>query len=303
MSINVIKRNGNKELLNIDKIHKVIEWACEDLTGVSVSEVELASHIQFYNNIKTRDIHETMIKAASELITEESPNYQYVAGRLINYQLRKEVYGKFEADDLYLHYKKIADLGHYDKQLADIYTKDEWDILGNYINHTRDEVLTYCAMEQLRGKYLVKNRTTGQIFETPQMAFMLIAMTLFSKYDKSTRLNWVKELYDALSNFEISLPTPIMAGVRTPQRQFSSCVLIESDDTLDSISSTAAAIVRYVSQKAGIGIGAGSIRALGSTIRNGDATHTGCIPFYKHFQSAVKSCCVTPETWVEIVDE
>ena len=144
-------------------------------------------------------------------------------------------------------------------------------------------------MEQMRGKYLVKNRVTGKFYETPQMAFMLIAMTLFSKYTKD-RLKWVKEFYDAISTFDISLPTPIMAGVRTPQRQFSSCVLIETDDSLDSINATASAIVKYVSQKAGIGIGAGRIRAVNSPIRNGDASHTGAVPFYKHFQSAVKSC-------------
>jgi ribonucleoside-diphosphate reductase alpha chain len=287
--IQVTKRDGRKEPLNIDKIHRVIEWACEGLSNVSVSEVELASHVQFYNGIKSTDIHETMIKAASELISEETPNYQYVAGRLINYHLRKEVYGRYEPDWLNEHYLKVMIQGYYDSELGLSYTSHEWDELNRYIDHSRDDLLTYAAMEQFRGKYLVKNRTTGKIYETPQMAFMLIAMTLFSHYNKD-RIKWVKELYDALSTFDISLPTPIMAGVRTPQRQFSSCVLIETDDSLDSINATASAIVRYVSQKAGIGIGAGSIRALGSPIRNGDASHTGVIPFYKHFQSAVKSC-------------
>jgi len=289
--ISVIKRGGRKEPLNIDKIHKVIEWACEGLNGVSVSEVELASHIQFYNNIKSVDIHETMIKAAAELITEETPNYQYVAGRLINYQLRKEVYGQYDPHPLWYHYSLIADhAGYYDKQLRELYTQEEWDILDTYIDHSRDDNLAYAAMEQFRGKYLIKNRVTGQIYETPQMAFMLIAMTLFSNYPKNTRMKWVKDLYDSLSNFDISLPTPIMAGVRSPQRQFSSCVLIETDDSLDSISATSAAIVRYVSQKAGIGIGAGSIRAIGSPVNGGVVSHTGVVPFYKHFQTAVKSC-------------
>lgn len=290
MTINVVKRDGRKEPLNIEKIHKVIEWACEDLNGVSVSEVELASHIQFYNNIKSTDIHETLIKAASELITEETPNYQYVAGRLINFGLRKEVYGQYDPDHLLTHYVKVKSHGYYDVELGTTYTQEEWYELNSYIDHDRDNYLAYAAMEQFRGKYLVKNRATGKIFETPQTAFMLIAMTLFSKYAKETRLKWVKDLYDALSNFDISLPTPIMAGVRTPQRQFSSCVLIETDDSLDSINATSSAIVKYVSQKAGIGIGAGRIRALGSPIRNGDASHTGVIPFYKHFQTAVKSC-------------
>lgn len=287
--IQVTKRDGTREPLNIDKIHKVVEWACEGLSGVSVSEVELASHVQFYDKIKTTDIHETMIKAASELISEESPNYQFVAGRLINYQLRKEVYNKYEPDHLFGHYGRVVLDGYYDKTLTPVYSQEEWIELADYIDHERDNLLTYAAMEQFRGKYLIRNRVTNKFYETPQMAFMLIAMTLFSNYKKD-RLKWVKELYDALSTFDISLPTPIMAGVRSPQRQFSSCVLIETDDSLDSINATSSAIVKYVSQKAGIGIGAGSIRANGSPVSGGAVSHTGVIPFYKHFQSAVKSC-------------
>ena len=289
MQINVIKRNGNKELLDLNKFHKVVEQACEGLPGASVSEIEIRSQIQFYNNIKSTDIQETIIKAAAELISEDAPNYQYVAGRLINYNLRKEVYGKYDPDHLDVHYSYVRDQGYYDAELGEKYTQEEWYELDNYIDHDRDNLLTYAAMEQMRGKYLVKNRVTGKFYETPQMSFMLIAMTLFSKY-KTDRLKWVKEFYDAISTFDISLPTPIMAGVRTPQRQFSSCVLIETGDSLDSINATASAIVKYVSQKAGIGVGAGRIRAIGSPIRNGDASHTGVIPFYKHFQSAVKSC-------------
>jgi ribonucleoside-diphosphate reductase alpha chain len=287
--IQVTKRDGTREPLNIDKIHKVVEWSCEGLNGVSVSEVELASHVQFYDKIKTSDIHETMIKAASELISEESPNYQYVAGRLINYQLRKEVYGKYEPDHLIKHYFKVRDAGYYDAEIGERYSQQEWFELSDYIDHERDNLLTYAAMEQFRGKYLIRNRVTNKFYETPQMAFMLIAMTLFTNY-KNDRIKWVKELYDALSTFDISLPTPIMAGVRSPQRQFSSCVLIETDDSLDSINATSSAIVKYVSQKAGIGIGAGSIRAIGSPVSGGAVSHTGVIPFYKHFQSAVKSC-------------
>jgi ribonucleoside-diphosphate reductase alpha chain len=287
--IQVTKRDGTREPLNIEKIHKVVEWACEGLSGVSVSEVELASQVQFYDKIKTFDIHETMIKAASELISEESPNYQYVAGRLINYQLRKEVYDHYEPPHLFDHYNKILLEGYYDNALANAYSQDEWFQLADYIDHDRDAAFTYAAMEQFRGKYLVKNRVTNKYYETPQMAMMLIAMTLFQSYKKD-RIKWVKELYDAISTFDISLPTPIMAGVRTPHRQFSSCVLIETDDSLDSINATSSAIVKYVSQKAGIGIGAGSIRAIGSAIKGGIVSHTGVIPFYKHFQSAVKSC-------------
>lgn len=288
--IQVTKRDGTKEPLNIEKIHKVVAWACDGLSGVSVSEVELASHVQFYDKIKTSDIQETMIKAAAELISEDAPNYQYVAGRLINYHLRKEVYGQYSPYTLRGHFMSVCQAGYYDTELCNSYDHDEFKELDAYMDHERDNLLTYAAMEQFRGKYLVKNRAAGRIYETPQMAFMLIAMTLFSKYPIETRLKWVKELYDALSTFDISLPTPIMAGVRTPQRQFSSCVLIEADDSLDSINATSSAIVKYVSQKAGIGIGGGSIRAIGSPIRNGDATHTGVIPFYKHFQTAVKSC-------------
>lgn len=287
--IQVTKRDGTREPLDINKFHKVAMYACEGLSGVSVSDLEIKTHIQFYNGIKSTDIQETLIKAAADLISEDAPNYQYVAGRLINYNLRKEVYGKYYPDHLLTHYVKVKSHGYYDPELGEVYSQQEWYELNDYIDHDRDGLLTYAAMEQFRGKYLIKNRVTGKFYETPQMAFMLIAMTLFQNYTKD-RLKWVKDLYDAISTFDISLPTPIMAGVRSPQRQFSSCVLIETDDSLDSINATSSAIVKYVSQKAGIGIGGGRIRAIGSPIRNGDASHTGVIPFWKHFQSAVKSC-------------
>jgi ribonucleoside-diphosphate reductase alpha chain len=287
--IQVTKRDGTREPLDINKFHKVAEYACEGLSGVSVSDLEIKTHIQFYNGIKSTDIQETLIKAAADLISEEAPNYQYVAGRLINYNLRKEVYGQYEPINLLTHYFEVATAEYYDWGIYDAYSPDEWVELNKYIDHDRDNLLTYAAMEQFRGKYLIRNRVTNKFYETPQMAFMLIAMTLFQNYTQD-RLKWVKELYDAISTFDISLPTPIMAGVRSPQRQFSSCVLIETDDSLDSINATSSAIVKYVSQKAGIGIGGGSIRAIGSPIRNGDASHTGVVPFWKHFQSAVKSC-------------
>lgn len=286
----VIKRDGSSQPLDIDRIHKVLEWACENLSNVSVSEIELKSQIQFYNGIKTRDIHESMIKAAADLITEDTPNYQYVAGRLINYHLRKEVYNGFEPIHIHEHWNNIFKIGYYDSILNDQYSKEEWDELNKYINHDRDFLLVYAAMEQMRGKYLVKNRITNQIFETPQMAYMLIAMTIFQNYNQKIRLKWVKDLYDALSTFDISFPTPIMAGVRTPQRQYSSCTLIESDDSLDSINATTSSIVKYVSQRAGIGIGGGRIRALNSPVRNGDTYHTGVIPFYKLWSAAINSC-------------
>ena len=286
----VKKRDGKLEDLNIDKLHKVVMYACEGITGVSASQVEITSNIQFYNGIATTDVQETLIKSAADLISEETPNYQYVAGRLINYHLRKMVYNQFEPPCLCDIIQKNIDAGFYDPEFTELYTKAEIDELNEYIKHDRDEVLTYAAMEQFRGKYLVQNRATGEIFETPQVAYMMIAATLFSKYPAEKRMSYVKGYYDAISTFKLSLPTPVMAGVRTPQRQFSSCVLIETGDSLDSINATSSAIVKYVSQKAGIGVGAGSIRAIGSPIRSGDATHTGVIPFYKLFQSAVKSC-------------
>jgi ribonucleoside-diphosphate reductase alpha chain len=288
--IQVTKRDGSRELLDIEKMHKVVMWATEGITGVSASEVEIKSHIQFYNGIKTADIQETLIKSAADLISEETPNYQYVAGRLINYHLRKQVYGDYAPWPLIDLVRKNVESGFYDTGLLAAYTEDEWTKLNSFIHHERDENFTYVAMEQWRGKYLVQNRVTNEIFETPQIAYLLIAATLFQTYPIETRLQWVKDYYDSISLHDISLPTPVMAGVRTPQKQFSSCVLIETDDSLDSINATASSIVKYVSQKAGIGIGAGRIRALGSPIRNGDAYHTGVVPFYKLFQSATRSC-------------
>ena len=287
--ITVHKRGGAREALDLEKIHKVVEYATDGIVGVSASEVEIRSHLQFYNGIETSDIQETLIKAAADLISEETPNYQWVAGRLINYHLRKQVYGQFEPPHLGDIARLNVDLGHYDPEFFDKYTKSEIDQLNSYIKHARDEDIAYVGMEQFRGKYLVQNRVTGQVFETPQIAYMMIAATLFSNYTKD-RLRWVKDFYDSISTFEISLPTPIMAGVRTPQRQFSSCVLIETGDSLDSINATSSAIVKYVSQKAGIGVNAGAIRAVGSPIRKGDASHTGVVPFFKMFQAAVKSC-------------
>jgi ribonucleoside-diphosphate reductase alpha chain len=288
--IQVIKRNGGKDTLDLEKLHKVVFHACRDINGVSPSEVEIKSSLQFYNGITSSEIQETLIKSAADLISEETPNYQWVAGRLIVYHLRKMVYGDYDPWPLLDIVRRNVEEGWYDPALLEDYTQEEWNELNNCVKHDRDENFTYAAMEQFRGKYLVQNRVTNEIKETPQVAYMLIAATLFADYPKETRMRWVKEYYDAVSNFYISLPTPVMAGVRTPQRQFSSCVLIESDDSLDSINATTSSIVKYVSQKAGIGIGAGSIRALGSPIRRGDAYHTGVIPFFKMFQSATRSC-------------
>jgi ribonucleoside-diphosphate reductase alpha chain len=288
--INVTKRDGKKEPLDLEKLHRVVFWATQGITGVSASEVEIKSHLQFYNGIPTTDIQETLIKSAADLISDETPNYQYVAGRLICYHLRKQVYGDFQPKPIIDTIRQNVTAGFYDPALLTDFTEEEWARIDGFIRHERDEQLTYAAMEQFRGKYLVQNRVTREIMETPQVTYALIAATLFSQYPRDTRMMWIRDYYDAISTHQISLPTPVMAGVRTPVRQFSSCVLIESDDSLDSINATASSIVKYVSQKAGIGIGAGRIRAIKSPIRNGDAYHTGVIPFYKLFQAATRSC-------------
>lgn len=289
-NIKVTKRDGRLEDINLDKIHRVVTWAAEGLQNVSVSQVELKSHIQFYNGIRTDDIHETIIKAAADLISQDTPDYQYLAARLAIFHLRKIAYGEFEPPHLYDHVKKLTEAVKYDRHIIADYSREEFDDLNAYIDHSRDMTFSYAAVKQLEGKYLVQNRVTRQIYETPQFLYILVAMCLFSKYPKETRLDYVKRFYDAVSTFKVSLPTPIMSGVRTPTRQFSSCVLIECDDSLDSINATTSAIVKYVSQRAGIGINAGRIRGLGSEIRGGEAQHTGCIPFFKMFQAAVKSC-------------
>ncbi|MCF5717472.1 ribonucleoside-diphosphate reductase subunit alpha [Aeromonas veronii] len=290
MNLFVTKRNGHKEPIDLDKIHRVLDWAAEGLDNVSVSQVELKSHIQFYDGIRTADIHETIIKATADLISEQTPDYQYMAARLAIFHLRKKAYGQFEPPHLYQHVARLVDMGKYDKHLLEDYTQAEFEELNSHLDHWRDMDFSYAAVKQLEGKYLVQNRVTGEIYESPQFLYMLVAACLFSKYPKDTRLDYIKRFYDAVSTFKISLPTPIMSGVRTPTRQFSSCVLIECDDSLDSINATASSIVRYVSQRAGIGINAGRIRGLGSPIRGGEAFHTGCIPFYKYFQTAVKCC-------------
>lgn len=289
-SLLVTKRDGRKERINLDKIHRVIDWAAEGLNNVSVSQVELRSHIQFYDGIKTADIHETIIKAAADLISTDVPDYQYLAARLSVFHLRKKAYGQFEPPPLFEHVSKMVEMKKYDPHLLVDYSVEEFAKMESFIDHWRDLNFSYAAVKQLEGKYFVQNRVTGEIYESAQFLYILVAACLFSSYPHENRLYYVKRFYDSISKFKISLPTPIMAGVRTPTRQFSSCVLIECDDSLDSINATSSAIVKYVSQRAGIGINAGRIRALGSPIRGGEAFHTGCIPFYKYFQTAVKSC-------------
>ena len=293
-NMKVTKRDGRLEAIDLDKIHRVVTWAAEGLDNVSVSQVELKSHIQFYNGIRTDDIHETIIKSAADLISEDTPDYQYLAARLAIFHLRKIAYGEYTPPHLFAHVQKMVALGKYDAHLLQDYTEAEYDEINAYIDHERDLTFSYAAVKQMEGKYLVQDRVTKQVFESPQFLYMLVGMCLFAsydkQYDKAARLDYIKRFYDTTSTFKISLPTPIMSGVRTPSRQFSSCVLIECDDSLDSINATTSAIVRYVSQRAGIGVNAGRIRALGSPIRGGEAQHTGCIPFYKLFQTAVKCC-------------
>ncbi|MEZ9977889.1 ribonucleoside-diphosphate reductase subunit alpha [Vibrio breoganii] len=288
--LTVTKRHGRKEAIDLEKIHRVITWAAEGLDNVSVSQVELKSQIQFYDGITTSDIHETIIKAAADLISEETPDYQFLAARLSVFHLRKKAYGQYEPPTLFDQVSKMVDAGKYDKHLLEDYSREEFELMDSFIDHRRDLNFSYAAVKQLEGKYFVQNRVTKEIYESAQFLYMLVSACLFSKYPRETRLDYIRRFYDAVSMFKISLPTPIMSGVRTPTRQFSSCVLIECGDSLDSINATASSIVRYVSQRAGIGINAGRIRALGSEIRNGEAFHTGCIPFYKYFQTAVKCC-------------
>lgn len=291
--INVTKRNGAKEALDLDKIHQILFFACEGLTGVSVSEIEMRSQLQFFEGMSTKTIHDILITAASELISEETPNYQYVAGRLINYSLRKQVYGDYEPIKFLTHVQNLVNIGKYDSEILEKYTTHELEELGRYIKHKRDEKFTFVAMKQWEGKYLVQNRAKkgvkDQIFETPQMAYMMISAIIFMDYTEH-RMQWVKKFYDAISNFDISLPTPIMSGLRTTTRQFSSCVVLNVGDSLDSIGSGNQAILKYISKKAGLGINYGRVRAVGSEIRGGDAVHTGLIPFLSAVAKTVKSC-------------
>ncbi len=286
----VTKRDGTRVDLDIEKIHEACRWACEGIEDVSVSSLQLASGLKLYNNIKSSDIQETLIRSAADLITEDSPNYQYVASKLLLWSLYKEVYGSLEKYSLTKLIEQNVNLGFYTSELLEWYSPDELDWFDGHIIHDRDYDIPYAGMELMRTKYLIRNRMTSRILETPQMAFMLIAMTFFHKYEKKRRLEYVVNFYNALSQFELSLPTPIMAGMRTPEKQFSSCTLIEADDNLNSIFSTATAIGLYVAKKAGIGIGGGALRGFGSPIRGGQSTHTGVFSFYRLWEAAVQSC-------------
>ncbi|MDN3650981.1 class 1a ribonucleoside-diphosphate reductase subunit alpha [Reinekea marina] len=288
--VQIKKRNGRLEAIDLDKIHRVLDWASQGLEKVSVSEVELNAKIRFYDGISTFEIHETLIKAAADLISTDTPDYQFFAARLAIFHIRKQAYGQFTPPPLATHVKNLVAQGRYDKELLSQYSEEDWQQLDSIIQHHRDLEFAYAGVKQLQAKYLVQDRVTGKLFESPQFLYLLIGACLFAHYPHDKRLAMVAEFYEASSTHKVSLPTPIMSGVRTPTRQFSSCVLIDCDDSLDSINATSASIVNYVSARAGIGVNVGKIRAIGSPIRNGEAYHTGCIPFYKHFQTAVKSC-------------
>ena len=291
--IKVNKRDGSSESLDLDKIHSMVECACGSLGGVSPSQVEIQSGIQFYDGITTNEIQEILIKSASDLISLDNPNYQYVAARLLLFSLYKQVFGNdwnkgFPSVGEHLTNGILKNI--YDKELASKYTDEEWDKIDTFIDHDRDYLFTYAGLRQVVDKYLVQDRSSGSVFETPQYAYMLVSATIFANYPQATRLSYVKRYYDAISKHKINVPTPILAGVRTPLRQFASCVLVDSDDTLDSIFSSDMAIGRYVSQRAGIGINAGRIRGINSKIRGGEVSHTGVIPFLKKFEATVRCC-------------
>ncbi|AOV60104.1 ribonucleotide reductase alpha subunit [Synechococcus phage S-CAM8] len=290
--IQVIKRDGVSEPLNLDKIHVMVEHACNGLAGVSESQVEMNANLQFFDGIKTSDIQEILIRSANDLISLDAPNYQFVAARLLLFSLRKAVYNGHPDGHppLLEHVEKCVKRKVYDASILEKYTEQEWEKLSSYMDHERDFLFTYAGARQVVDKYLVQDRSTGQIYETPQYMYMMIATTLFQDDDKFYRLEYIKKYYDAISKHRINIPTPVMAGVRTPLRQFASCVLVDVDDTLDSIFSSDMAIGYYVAQRAGIGINAGRVRGINTKIRGGEVQHTGVVPFLKKFESTVRCC-------------
>ena len=288
----VQKRDGRIEPLDLDKMHLMVEEACEGLAGVSASQVEMNSGIQFYDGITTAEIQEILIRAASDLIDLDHPNYQYVAARLLLFSVRKQIYGKTrELPDLENHIYACVNNRVYDGDIYTKYSKEEITKVNSYIDHSRDFLFTYAGLRQVVDKYLVQDRSSGGVYETPQFMYIMVALTMFAEYPKETRLSYVKRYYDAISRHKLNIPTPIMAGVRTPLRQYAGCVLVDVDDTLDSIfTSDMSSIGRYVAQRAGIGINAGRIRGINSKIRGGEVQHTGVVPFLKKFESTVRCC-------------
>ena len=292
MTINVIKRSGTAETLDLDKIHTMVEHACKGLAGVSESQVEMNANLQFFDGVETKDIQEILIRSANDLISLEAPNYQFVAARLLLFGLRKAVYNGHPDGHppLKEHVEKCIERGVYDKTILSKYTDEEWDKLNSFMDHDRDYLFTYAGIRQVVDKYLVQDRSNGEIYETPQFMYMMIAATLFQDDDPFYRIEYVKKYYNAISKHRLNIPTPVMAGVRTTLRQFASCVLVDVDDTLDSIFSSDMAIGKYVAQRAGIGINAGRIRGINSKIRDGEVVHTGVVPFLKKFESTVRCC-------------
>ena len=289
--IKVKKRNGTTEPIDLTKLHTMVEAACSGLSGVSASQVEINSGIQFYDGITTAEIQEILIRSASDLIDLEHPNYQFVAARLLLFAVRKSLYGKMRTlPDLNTQIMNCTMNDVYDKEIFTKYSLEEIEEVNTYIDHERDFMFTYAGLRQVVDKYLVQDRSTGQVYETPQFMYIMIALTIFAEYPKETRLSYVRRYYNAISRHRINIPTPIMAGVRTPLRQFASCVLVDVDDTLDSIFSSDMAIGKYVAQRAGIGINAGRIRGINSKIRGGEVQHTGVVPFLKKFESTVRCC-------------
>jgi len=286
----ITKRDGRKEKLDLDKIHFVVEEACDDLTGVSASQIEMNADLQFYDGMTTDEIQNILIRSANDLISLESPNYQYAAARLLLYGLHKQVYGQYDHMTLSQIIDANIERGVYDPAIREKYTETELKKLNTFIKHDRNEDFTYAGLRQVVDKYLCQDRSSGQIYETPQFMYMMIAATLFAEYPKETRLHYVKKYYDATSLFKVNIPTPVMAGVRTPIRQFASCVLVDVDDTLPSIFSSNSAIGYYIAQRAGIGINAGRVRAINSKIRGGEVAHTGVVPFLKVYEATVRSC-------------
>jgi ribonucleoside-diphosphate reductase alpha chain len=287
----VVKRNGSIEPLDLEKMHVMVEKACDGLAGVSASQVEIQSGIQFYDGISTAEIQEILIRSASDLIDLDHPNYQYAAARLLLFALRKNLYGRIhELPSLTDHVNKCVGKQIYDKEILNSYNEEDFIKLESFLDHDRDYLFTYAGLRQVVDKYLVQDRSTGELYETPQFMYLLIAATIFSKYPQETRLDYVKKYYDAISKHKINIPTPIMAGVRTPLRQYASCVLVDIDDTLDSIFSSDMAVGRYVAQRAGIGINAGRIRGINAKIRGGEVQHTGVVPFLKKFEATVRCC-------------
>lgn len=307
--ITVVKRDGSKVPLDISKIQRQVAVACKNIDNVSPSMIEIKARLEFHDGMTTETIDGLLLRAMVDLIDEtENPetnnvNYQYVAGRQQVSMLRKKAYGQYNPPKLYNIVKRNVDLGMYTPELLDWYTEDEWNIIDLFIDHNKDEEYSFAAITQLAEKYLVQNRATGQIYESPQVRYAIAAATAFHAEPKETRLKWVKDYYECASQGNFTLATPVLAGLGTTTKQFSSCVLISSDDTLDSIFASGEMMAKYASKRAGIGLEIGRIRPVGSPIRNGEIKHTGMIPFLKKWFADLRSCCVTPDTWVEVLDE